>query len=142
MQGKDSNTWHLYMNENVDTSVATDDLKERLEIGTLKYDNYNNGINMSAYSKPFKVQVEYTQEQQANVSENGGDFAHDWSVFDFGIIERPRENIYNTIKKLLKDINDKEGLAEKIKAELADTMAMCGAHSISEITGDMIRILK
>ena len=31
---------------------------------------------------------------------------------------------------------------EKIKAELADTMAMCGAHSISEITGDMIRILK
>ena len=31
---------------------------------------------------------------------------------------------------------------EKLAAELSDTMAMCGAHSISEITGDMIRILK
>lgn len=29
---------------------------------------------------------------------------------------------------------------EKIKGELADTMAMCGAHSISEITRDMVRM--
>lgn len=29
---------------------------------------------------------------------------------------------------------------EKLKAELADTMAMCGAHSLSEITRDMVRI--
>ena len=28
---------------------------------------------------------------------------------------------------------------EKIKAELSDTMAMCGAHSIAEITSDMVR---
>lgn len=28
---------------------------------------------------------------------------------------------------------------EKIGAELADTMAMCGVHSISEITGEMVR---
>ena len=102
MQGKDSNTWHLYMNENVDTSVATDDLKERLEIGTLKYDNYNNGINMSAYSKEFNVKVEYTQSQEAQVDENGGDFQSDWGVFDFGIIERAREDlkIEKTISKI------------------------------------------
>lgn len=102
MQGKDSNTWHLYMNENVDTSVATDDLKERLEIGTLKYDNYNNGINMSAYSKEFNVKVEYTQSQEAQVDENGGEFQSDWAVFDFGIIERAREDlkIEKTISKI------------------------------------------
>ena len=29
---------------------------------------------------------------------------------------------------------------EKLKAELADTMAMCGAHSLSEITRDMVHI--
>ena len=29
---------------------------------------------------------------------------------------------------------------EKLKAELADTMAMCGAHSLAEITRDMVRI--
>ena len=28
---------------------------------------------------------------------------------------------------------------DKIGAELADTMAMCGAHSIKEITSDMVR---
>ena len=28
---------------------------------------------------------------------------------------------------------------EKIGAELRDTMAMCGAHSICEITADMVR---
>lgn len=93
MQGNNSDKWHLYMDENTDVSIAVDDVNQRLAIPSLKYSNYNDSVNMSAYSKPFKVQVEYTQEQQANVSENGGDFAHDWSVFDFGIIERPRENI-------------------------------------------------
>ena len=29
-------------------------------------------------------------------------------------------------------------IVEKLKAELADTMAMCGAHSIDEISRDMI----
>lgn len=29
---------------------------------------------------------------------------------------------------------------EKLKAELADTMAMCGAHSLAEITRDMVRV--
>ena len=29
---------------------------------------------------------------------------------------------------------------DKLKAELADTMAMCGAHSLAEITRDMVRI--
>ena len=29
---------------------------------------------------------------------------------------------------------------DKIAAELADTMQMCGAHSLAEITRDMVRI--
>ena len=31
---------------------------------------------------------------------------------------------------------------EKLRAELTDTMAMCGAHSLSEITPDMVRLPK
>ena len=31
---------------------------------------------------------------------------------------------------------------EKIGAELADTMAMCGAYSLGEITRDMVRVFK
>jgi len=29
---------------------------------------------------------------------------------------------------------------EKLAAELEDTMEMCGAHSLSEITRDMVRL--
>ena len=29
---------------------------------------------------------------------------------------------------------------DKIAAELADTMQMCGAHSLAEITRDMVRV--
>ncbi|MEI3401275.1 MAG: hypothetical protein V8R51_02530 [Clostridia bacterium] len=57
---------------------------------------------MSAYSKEFNVKVEYTQSQEAQVDENGGDFQSDWGVFDFGIIERAREDlkIEKTISKI------------------------------------------
>ena len=30
-------------------------------------------------------------------------------------------------------------LAEKLSSELADAMAMCGVHSLSEITRDVVR---
>ena len=102
MQGSDSDTWHLYMSEGVDTSVAADDLKERLAIETLKYGNYENGVNMSAYSKELKVEIEYTQSQEAEVDDNGGDFQSNWAVFDFGIMERAREDILinKTISKI------------------------------------------
>ena len=33
-------------------------------------------------------------------------------------------------------------LVDKLGAELSDTMAMCGAHSLSEITRDMVRVLR
>ena len=102
MQGKDNDKWHLSMNESVDASIAVDDLEQRLSQETLKYSNYSNEENMSAYSKKFKVQIEYTQSQTAKVDNNGGDFQSDWSVFDFGIIERAREDVVvnKTISKI------------------------------------------
>lgn len=93
MQGNHSDKWYLSMNENVDTSIAVDDLKERLAIGTLKYATYENGVNMSAYSKEINIKIEYTQEQSAKVDNNGGEFKKDWATFDFGIIERSREDL-------------------------------------------------
>ena len=35
-----------------------------------------------------------------------------------------------------------QAYVSKLQAELADTMAMCGAHSLSEITPDMVRLPK
>ena len=35
-----------------------------------------------------------------------------------------------------------QAYVDKLRAELADTMAMCGAHSLAEITPDMVRLPK
>lgn len=94
-----SDKWHLQMNEGTNTTIAVDDLNERLGISDLQYSNYNTPVNMSAYTRPFKVQIEYTVGQSRDVQtdgltlKQGGKFANNYSVFDFGIIERPREDI-------------------------------------------------
>ncbi len=99
IQGNRNVMWHL--TEQNDASVAVDDLQQRINIPELKFSNYDEPYNMSAYSAPFKVQVEYTQEQKQSVVENGNrdqngsetEFIHDWTIFDFGIVERAREDI-------------------------------------------------
>ena len=110
MQGNASEIWYLDMDENKDTSIAVDDLKQRLETQNLKYSNYDDKMNISAYSKEFKVQIEYTKETSTQITERDnenknevkGNFKNDFSAFDFGIIERPREDlvINKTISKV------------------------------------------
>ncbi len=109
-----SDKWHLTMNEGVDTSIAIDDLEERAKQEELKYSTYNNEYNMSAYSKKFAVQLEYTEGQTAKVDDNGGNFKHDWAVFDFGIIERPREDVVinKTISKIKVTLGNGQVLIE------------------------------
>ena len=86
-----SDKWHLTTQDNA--SIAVDDLNERLNNPSLINSNFNQKLNMTAYTKPFKIQVEYTKDQQSQVGEDGGSFEHNLGIFDFGIIERPRENI-------------------------------------------------
>lgn len=102
MQGDASETWFLNMDEGKDTSVAVDDLKQRLETENLKYSNYDDKMNISAYSKEFRTQIQYTKETTTKVDNGGGQFQNDFSAFDFGIIERPREDlvINKTISKV------------------------------------------
>ena len=90
------------MDEGKDTSVAVDDLKQRLETENLKYSNYDDKMNISAYSKEFRTQIQYTKETTTKVDNGGGQFQNDFSAFDFGIIERPREDlvINKTISKV------------------------------------------
>lgn len=85
--------WHLTMPGNL--SIAVDDLAERASIDSpsLINNNFANKSNMVAYSKAFKLQVEFTLEQSAEVDGNGGTFPKEINIFDFGIIERPRENL-------------------------------------------------
>lgn len=95
-----NNMWHLTATDN--RSIAIDDLNVRNNIDTsLKHNNFDtsvNNVDISAYTKPFKVQLEYTKDQQFDVETNGlrkgeGDFDHNWTIFDFGIAERAREDI-------------------------------------------------
>ena len=131
MQGNNSNTWYLDMDSSVDTSIAVDDLKERLTINSLKYDNYNEVVNMSAYSKPVEIQIEYTKDQQKNMvadeeTNDVGGIAYigetgetkqlksDCEVFDFGIMERAREDIVinKTISKMKLTLSNEQILID------------------------------
>ena len=90
-KGADNDKWHLTLRN--EASIARDDINDRLSIPSLKYSNFETPVNMTAYSAPFRVQIEYTEEQEAQVDANGGTFEHKPDNFDFGIIERPREDI-------------------------------------------------
>lgn len=105
MQGENNTKWY----ENIDASysIAVDNLNERLNTPSLIYSNFDTPMNMSAYSKMFTAQIEYTigiHEYQVNkdgypIDENGNvinggqGFSKQCSKFGFGIIERPREDI-------------------------------------------------
>lgn len=98
--GSDYDKWHLTMDTgaNVNSSIAVDNIEERLTIDSLKYSNFNEGISMSAYSPSYKLQIEYTKDQTYQVGEDGNPvdgtvFSKDLPIFHFGIIERPREDI-------------------------------------------------
>lgn len=95
------------VNENTNRQL---DKESRLQIKSLINNNFETPTRVSAYSLPFKVQVEYTKEQIQEVTEEGDklkkitnaagqeeivneSFDYDWDRFNFGIIERPRENI-------------------------------------------------
>lgn len=111
--------WHLYMERDKVISIAVDDLKERLNIPALKYDNFNTPTNMSAYTRPFKLQVQYTEDNVQQMVDADGDgniegttyrvqggqtatFESDVDGFNFGIVERAREDIVveKTISKI------------------------------------------
>ena len=114
----------------VDIVSGNEDNEARLRIDSLKYSNFDDGKNVSAYSLPLKVQIEYdTKTQDSTLKQeqgskgeinigglefvgegeiasgdltNGKDYENNWSKFDFGIIERPRENI--VIDKTIQNI--------------------------------------
>lgn len=104
MKENEVNTkWHLSNKLSRGISVAADDINERLKIDNLKYSTYNDKINMNADSKPFELQVEFTENTSSQVDQDGNTgITSGLDVFDFGIIERPRENIVinKTIAKI------------------------------------------
>ena len=99
---RNDDRWYLDMDQDKATSIAVDDMQERLAQEELKYSTYKNAYNMSASSKAFTIKMEYTKANQANVDINGGNLAHTWKAFSFGMIERPREDlvINKTISKV------------------------------------------
>lgn len=116
--------WHLIAEENYSTAV--DHIKERKQIQTLKYDNFEDTVTMTAYTKPFKIQVEYLLDKEMQVSLDGetrydrlggnvlGGFEHNCNIFDFAIIEKPREDLVveTQISKLKIVLADGQILAE------------------------------
>ena len=99
--------WHITHGDGY--SVAVDDMKERVKISDLQYSNFNEHYvepqNMTSYTKPFKTQVEFeatgtskveTTQDEKDKKEILGNIGTNnvLSKLDFGISERPRENLY------------------------------------------------
>lgn len=95
--------WHL-RNDIDNSSIAVDDLNERLKISDLENSNFETPQTITAYSIPFKIQVEYDYngdytnqnykvKDNGTKQDNGGNFTYTWSTFDFGIVERARESL-------------------------------------------------
>lgn len=90
--------WHITHTPGY--SVAVDNMLDRLEIPDLQYSNFNDEYtepqNMTAYTKPFKTQIEFEANGQSYVDALGNisGVTNVLSTLDFGISERPRENLY------------------------------------------------
>lgn len=91
--------WHLSLDKGY--SIAVDNMEQRVKIEDLQYSNFNDGISISAEGKPFEMQLEFTANNEATVKEDGkelqngnGSLKNELDVFDFGIIERAREDLY------------------------------------------------
>ena len=91
--------WHLYTPDNY--SVAIDNTEERLTVDEdLYYGNFNEGKNISADSKPFIMTIEFTPDNETKVDADGKTITgteqkleSTLDIFDFGIIERAREDL-------------------------------------------------
>lgn len=121
LQGKNEVEWHLYDLRGTgkvdNTTIAIDDMNVRklTDDTSLINKNYNQKFNMVANSPRFDLQVEFSGEEdhEIKVNENGdplgGKFEHRLDVFDFGIIERPREDLMvdKTVSKLRMTLENK-----------------------------------
>lgn len=90
-----SEEWHLNLEKG--RSIAVDQIEQRVAIKDLQYSNFETPISIEAYSKPFKAQVENdpSAEKASEVEASGETkFGKELNVFDFGIIERAREDIF------------------------------------------------
>ena len=85
--------WHLRQIDRY--SVAVDDMIERTNISDLTNSTYGIGESINAYTKPFETQVEFEITGESQVDENGNNdqLTNVLSTLDFGIIERPREEL-------------------------------------------------
>ena len=91
----DTDEWHLNINDGY--SIAVDEIEERIKIEDLQYSNFEDTYNMIAYSKPFELQLEFdpsTGKTSAVSSDGKTGFRNELNIFDFGIIERAREDIF------------------------------------------------
>ena len=96
--------WYMKIGDN--NSVAVDNMLDRLDIEDLQYSNFNKKEdgstyvkpeNMTAYSKSFIIPVEFDVNKEAQVQNGLGNIegiSNELNKLDFGIIERPREDLF------------------------------------------------
>ena len=91
---EDEKKWHITHEKGY--SVAVDNMQERLNVEDLQYSNFNNPLNITAYTKPFKTQVEFETTGSSNSDAEGNleGITNVLDKLDFGIVERPREDLY------------------------------------------------
>ena len=101
-----SDEWHLNISKGY--SIAVDTIGERAAISDLQYGNFGDKLSISAWSKPFTMQIEFDANKQSSVDildeypkiedtilvDGITRYYNELNVFDFGIIERAREDIF------------------------------------------------
>ena len=90
--------WYIDIQDN--HSVAIDDIEVRKAIEPLRYNNFDAKLNMKAKSNAFISKLEFTggtegkSDEEGNVKDSAGNIITNvLSKLDFGIIERPREDL-------------------------------------------------
>ena len=85
--------WYIKIDDN--NSVAVDNMVERVAIEDLQYSNFEKALNMTSYTKPYIVPVEFDVESSREANEYGNiGISNNFNKLDFGIIERPREDLF------------------------------------------------
>ncbi len=90
-----SDEWHLNASDGY--SVAVDTIEERTTISDLQYSNFGEQLYITAWTKPFTMQLEFDPSvgKSTTVETDGMTIFHnELNIFDFGIIERAREDIF------------------------------------------------
>ena len=74
------------------------------------------------------------------MAEEYSEFAITMRGYDRAQVDRKLEQLSRQLADARREVASLDQRAMTLAGELADTMSMCGAHSLAEITRNMVRV--